>query len=219
MPRMSDSALPPIPPTSPFEAYPDDRAARQARWPFVFGGVSLALGVFGFCMQGLGAAFAGFTDSLMKMGGMEVSPPPDVVRVVGITQAVILCALGIVLIAGSALLMNRNPLGATLVRVWVVLRLLMVVAGLVAGIVTIKPNVEWQITMTAEMRESLRKQPGFNEKNLPPIPERADAEQKALWSLLGASVAFSVWPFVMAIVMTRPNVRADIDAWRAARAS
>ena len=216
---MNDQSLPPVPPTSPFEAYPDDRAARQARWPFVFGGVSLALGVFGFCMQGLGAAFAGFTDSLMKMGGMEVSPPPDVVRVVGITQAVILCALGIVLIAGSALLMNRNPLGATLVRVWVVLRLLMVVAGLVAGIVTIKPNVEWQITMTAEIRESLRKQPGFNEQSLPPIPEREKAEKQALWSLLGASVAFSVWPFVMALVMTRPNVRADIDAWKAARAA
>lgn len=216
---MSDSALPPIPPTSPYEAYPDDRAARQARWPFVFGAVSLAVGVFGFCMQGAGAAFTGFSQSFMKMGGMDVSPPPDVVRILGLTQAIILCALGIVLIAGAAMLMNRNPLGALLVRVWVVLRLLMVVAGLIAGVLTIKPNVEWQITMTAEIRESLRKNPNIKEKDLPPIPEREDAEKKALWSIIGASLAFSAWPFAMAIVLSRPNVRADIDAWKAARAA
>ena len=219
MPRMSDSALPPIPPTSPFEAYPDDRAARQARWPIVFGSVSLAVGVFGFCMQGAGAAFTGFSQSFMKMGGMEVSPPPEVVRILGITQAIVLCALGIVLIAGSALLLSRKPLGATLVRVWVVLRLLMVVAGLIAGVLTIKPNVEWQITMTAEIRESLRKNPNVKEKDLPPIPERDAAEKKALWSILGVSLAFSAWPFAMAFVLSRPNVRADIEAWKAARAA
>ena len=219
MPRMSDSALPPIPPTSPYEAYPDDRAARQARWPFVFGAVSLAVGVFGFCMQGAGAAFMGFSQSVMKMSGMDVSPAPEVIRILGLTQAIILCALGIVLIAGAAMLMNRNPLGALLVRVWVVMRLLMVVAGLIAGVLTIKPNVEWQITMTAEIRESLRKNPNIKEKDLPPIPEREDAEKKALWSIIGASLAFSAWPFAMAIVLSRPNVRADIEAWKAARAA
>lgn len=216
---MSDSALPPTPPTSPFEAYPDDRAARQARWPVVFGVLSLVVGVFGFCMQGFGALFTGFNQSFMKMGGMEVSPPPDVVRNLGLAQAGILAVLGIVLVVGSSLLLLRKPLGALLVKIWAISRLIMVVAGLVAGVMTLKQYVEWQITMTSEIRESLRKNPQVKESQLPPIPEREDAEKKALWGILGASLAFSVWPFVMAIVMTRPNVRADIEAWKAARSA
>ena len=40
------------------------------------------------------------------------------------------------------------------------------------------------------------------------------AERKALWGLVIASVAFSIWPFVMALVLTRENVRADVESWK-----
>lgn len=212
---MTDPALPPIPPTSPYEAYPDDRAAREARWPVLFGWISLAIGVGGFCLQGAGAAFAGLSQSIMKMAGMEISPPPDIVRLLGISQAVVLCGLGIVLIVGALMLVLRKPLGVVLIRAWIVARLIMVLVGLVGGILTIKPNVEWQITMTAEMRESMRKNhPEIKENQLPPIPEREAGEKKALWSIIGASLAFSVWPFAMAWVLSRPHVHADIASWQ-----
>jgi hypothetical protein len=211
---MSEASLPPIPPTSPFEAYPDDRAARQQRWPVVFGILSLVVGVFGFCMQGAGLVYVGFNQSIMKTAGMEVSPPPEVVRNLGLAQAGILAALGIVLVVGSSMLLLRKPLGALLVKIWAISRLVMVVAGLIAGVMTLKQNVEWQITMTAEIRESLRKNPQIKESQLPPIPEREEAERKALWGIVLASVGFSIWPFVMAIVLTRANVRADVEAWK-----
>jgi hypothetical protein len=66
--------------------------------------------------------------------------------------------------------------------------------------------------MTSEMRESLRNK-GIKEEQLPPIPEREATEQRALWAIAGASLAFAIWPFVIAIALSRANVRADQAAW------
>ena len=206
----------PAPPTSPFEAYPDDRAIRQSRWPIVFGAISLVVGVLGTCMQGMGAVMAVASDKFMGMMGMSTSPPPEIVKFVGGAQAVILVLLGVLLTTGAAMMLLRKPLGVTLVRTWAIARLVMVVLGLGAAIMTMKAQVEWQITMTSEIRESLRKNPNIKESQLPPIPDREEAERKALWGIAGASAAFAVWPFVMAIVLSRPNVRADVERWRSA---
>jgi len=211
-----DNELPPIPPTEPtadpFAPYPDDLAARRSRWSIVFGSISLVYGVLGTCLQGAGAGMSVASDKIMKMSGMEVSPAPTVVQVVGGVQAGVLVILGIVLITGSAMTLLRKPLGVTLMRFWAYARLVMVIVGLVAGIVTLKPQVEWQITMTSEMRESLRNK-GIKEEQLPPIPEREATEQRALWAIAGASLAFAIWPFVIAIALSRANVRADQAAW------
>lgn len=211
-----DNELPPIPPTEPssdpFAPYPDDLAARRSRWPIVFGSISLVYAVLGTCVQGIGAGMSVASDKIMKMSGMEVSPAPKVVQIVGGVQAGVLVILGIVLITGSAMTLLRKPLGVTLMRFWAFARLVMVIVGLVAGIVTLKPQVEWQITMTSEMRESMRNK-GIKEEQLPPIPEREATEQRALWAIAGASLAFAIWPFVIAIALSRANVRADQAAW------
>lgn len=209
---MEDPKPPPSPPTSPFEAYPDDRAARVSRWPFMFGAISLVLGVFGFCFQGIGALFTVSPGVFMKMAGMELSAPPDSMRTTVMVQAVILCSLGVLLIAGSVLLMRRNPLGAKLVLVWAVARLAMVVAGLVAGVLLIKPQAAYAVTLTAEIRESLRKQ-GIKEGQLPPLVSQEDAESSQVRNLAIASIGFAIWPFVMAIVLSGPRARADVAEW------
>jgi hypothetical protein len=200
---MEDPKPSSAPPTSPFEAYPDDRAVRVSRWPFMFGAISLVLGVFGFCMQGVGALYTLSPGTIMKMAGMDVSAPPDSMRTLVVVQAVILCSLGVLLIAGSALLMKRNPLGPKLV---------MVVAGLVLGVLFMKPQAAYAVTLTAEIRDSLRKQ-GIKEDKLPPLASQEEAESALLRNLAIASIAFSIWPFVMAIVLTRPHVKADVEAW------
>lgn len=209
---MEDPKPSSAPPTSPFEAYPDDRAVRVSRWPFMFGAISLVLGVFGFCMQGVGALYTLSPGTIMKMAGMDVSAPPDSMRTLVVAQAVILCSLGVLLIAGAALLMKRNPLGPKLVMAWAVARLVMVVAGLVLGVLFMKPQAAYAVTLTAEIRDSLRKQ-GIKEDKLPPLASQEEAESALLRNLAIASIAFSIWPFVMAIVLTRPHVKADVEAW------
>ncbi len=199
-------------PNTPYEPYPDDLAARRATWPTAFGVISLVVGVLGTCMQGAGVGMSLASDKIMGLAGMAVSPAPRVVQIVGGTQAAVLMLLGVMLIIGSWLLIMRKPLGARLVKWWAISRLVMVVIGLGALVFTLRAQVEWQVTMSSEIRDSLRGK-GIKEADLPPIADRAAIEKQAMWGVGIASVAFSVWPFVMAIVLTGRKGREDIASW------
>lgn len=204
----------PIAETSPFEPYPDDRRERQSRWRIVFASLSLVVGVMGFCMQGIGSAMVVFGDRASAAAGFTVPPAPPVVLWITVVQFAVLTVLGVMLIAGAAMLLRRDPRGRTLVLAWAVARLVMVVVGLGAAALTLKPQVEWQTEIVASVREQMRSQPGVREDQLPPIPDRAAAEAQALRGIGVASLFFATWPFVMAIVLTRPFVKDDIDSWR-----
>lgn len=211
---MDESANAPTPPTSPFEAYPDDRAARTARWPYIYGGICLVYGVLGMCVQSMFLVGVFANEWTMGMAGFTVTPPPPAVKWAGGVQAVLLVLFGILLIAGAAMLLLRKPMGVALVKVWAVSRLVMVVVGVVLAIVTLKPQAEWAVTMTGEIREQLRGR-GLPENQLPPLIDQAKAESDGVRNLALVSLGFAVWPFVMAIVLTRPQVKSDVASWGA----
>lgn len=213
MSESHDAGQPQVPPTSPFEAYPDDGARANQSWPLVFGGISLAIGVFGMCLQGLMGASVFANGWMMSNMGMQTTPPPAVIVWSAGAQALILVPLGVLLVAGATMLLLRRPLGARLVLAWAVARLVMVVVGLAVGVLTIKPQAEWAVTLVAEMRDGFRKQ-GMKEEQLPPLIDQAKAESDGVRNIAIASIAFSVWPAAMILLLTRPKAKADIEAWR-----
>jgi hypothetical protein len=221
---MTDSQFPPpsdVPsamPADPYAPYPSsdgasDLALRQSRWRVIFPAISIVIGVFGMCFQAAFAVQVTFWDAIMARSGITLTPPPDVIRWTTTAQVALIVPLGIVLIAGSAMLFLRKPLGARLVMVWVVGRLLLVIAGLVAAAVTIKPQAEWGLTLTAEMRDHMRKQ-GMTEEQLPKLPDAEQAQADGIRNISIVSIATATWPFVMAIVLTRRHVRAEIESWK-----
>ena len=221
---MTDSQSPPpsdVPsatPADPYAPYPSsdgasDLALRQSRWRVIFPAISIVIGVFGMCFQAAFAVQVTFWDAIMARSGITLTPPPDVIRWTTTAQVALIVPLGIVLIAGSAMLFLRKPLGARLVMVWVVGRLLLVIAGLVAAAVTIKPQAEWGLTLTAEMRDHMRKQ-GMTEEQLPKLPDAEQAQADGIRNISIVSIATATWPFVMAIVLTRRHVRAEIESWK-----
>lgn len=206
------------PAADPFAPYSEasraeDLAERRGRWRVVFPVISVAIGVFGMCFQALFAVQVVFWDTIMASAGMVLTPPPDIIKWTTTAQVAITVPLGIVLVAGSAMLLLRKPLGAKLVMFWAVARLVLVVAGLVAAVVTIKPQVEWGVTLASEMRDELRKK-GVKEEDLPPLPNEEKAQSDGLRNMVIVSVATATWPFVMAIVLTRRHVRAEVASWR-----
>ena len=210
---MDESPNTPSPPTSPFEAYPDDRAARTGRWPFIFGGLCLVYGVLGMCVQSMFLVGVFANEWTMGLAGFTVTPPPEAIKWAGGLQAVVLVLSGILLIVGAAMMLLRKPLGVTLVKAWAVSRLVMVVVGVVLAIVTLKPQAEWAVTMTGEMREQLRAR-GVQESQLPPLVDQAKAESDGVRNLAIMSLGFAVWPFVMALVLSRAQVKNDVAMWK-----
>ncbi|MFZ9880261.1 MAG: hypothetical protein ACO3QC_02530 [Phycisphaerales bacterium] len=201
----------------PYAPYPDDRAERRRTWPLVFGMVSLVVGIFGTIMQGFGLVLMLKPGLLMSLAGLDgISPAPREIMIAGSVQAGLLVVLGVILTAGAVMLVLRKPLGATLIRIWAVARLVMVLAGLVLGVQLLQPQVSWQVDMNGEIREALRKR-GAAESDMPPIATREEVERQAVRGLVMASFAFASWPFAMAFVLSRKFVKDDIEAWRAAR--
>jgi hypothetical protein len=204
------------PPTDPFTPYPDAGDTRYQSWPFIFGALSLVVAVFGMCMQALLAVFIFFFSLVIPyLAGIEASPPPDIVVWVGVVQSIIPCLLGILLGVGATMLLLRKPLGAKLVLAWAVARLVMVVVGIGLAVLTIKPQSEWAVTLASEIRESMRSK-GLKEDQLPPLVDEKKAQADGMRKIAILSVAFSVWPFVMAWVLTRPRSKADVASWAAA---
>jgi len=187
-------------------------------WPLIFGGISLAIGVFGMCMQGLMGVSMFANEWMMGRMGMRTTPPPEIMKWSAGIQAAIMVPLGILLVAGAAMLLMRRPLGAKLVLWWAVARLVMVFAGLVLGIATIKPQAEWSVTLVAEMRDSLRGQ-GMKEDQLPPLIDQAEAESDGVRNIAIFSIAFAVWPAAMILLLTREKARRDIASWTGAAPS
>lgn len=211
---MNDESPSDVQSRDPYEPYGDDRKLRQARWRIVFGSLSLVVGVMGFCMQGIGTGAVLFGGKLSEAAGFAVPPPPPVVAWVTTAQFAVLVVLGVLLIAGAAMLLRRNPLGRTLVLGWAIARLVMVVVGIALGLLTMKPQVEWQTEIVVSMREQMSKDPNVPPERLPVIPERKAAETQLIRSLAVASLFFATWPFVMAIVLTRRHVREEVESWR-----
>ncbi len=212
-----DSSSPQTQPPAmdPYAAYPDDRAARQSRWPVIFGVLSAVYGLFGMCLQGFGAIGSLFSEQMMKLSGFEMPPMPAAMKWAGFAQSSVLFVLGIVLIIGSLMLTQRKALGAKLVGIWAAARLVLVVAGLGLGLATLRPNVDYQIESAALMREQMQARSDIPANAIPAIPDRAAAEASAIRMLVVFTLVFSIWPIAMLFVLTRGHVRADIESWKA----
>jgi len=208
MPAMTQAT----PPTDPFAPYPDEGSGPPSSWPLIYGGISLVVAVFGMCMQAFAVAGIFANSAMMGLAGMETTPPPAIIVWTGGAQSIVLCLLGIMLAVGATLLILRKPLGARLVLGWAVARLVMVVVGIILAVVTIKPQSEWAVTLTSEIRDSLRSK-GMKEEQLPPLIDEERAQSDAMRNIAIFSAAFSVWPFAMAWVLTRPRTKADVAAW------
>ncbi|MEY3141651.1 MAG: hypothetical protein RLY21_144 [Planctomycetota bacterium] len=216
---MTAEEIPQRPPTQSWiEPGDEDLQARRARWRMVFCSLSLFVAVMGVLMQGMGAAMVLFGHRIWATSGIALPEPPSILAWAAIVQFVVLSLLGVLLLTGATMLIRRNPTGRTLVLGWAVARLVMAMIGIGIGLMTIKPQVEWQTEIIVAVRESMRAQPGVNEGSLPPLPERGQAEATALRSLGVATLFFVSWPFVMAIVLTRPFVKEEIEEWRRDRA-
>lgn len=214
--QSTDLSKPPVA-ADPYAPYPDDRAARQARWRTVFPVISIALGVIGSCVQLGMAGQVVFWDWATEQAGMGGLPsPPEAAQTVAMVQAVSIVVLGTMLVVGSAMLLLRNPLGRTLVLAWSVVRLLVVVGSLAVGLAMIDAQVSWGVELDAAVREA-RIAKGMKESDLPPVPTREEIEASVLRLLVGITVATATWPFVMAIVLTRRHVREEVEGWRSAR--
>src|SRR5437867_790732 len=91
-------------PAPPIDAGPLDTDETVSSWPTTIGVVSLIYALGGLlCAVGIaGSTF--FMESLMKLGGMDVTTPP-LIKINGVISAILMVIAGCIMLTGAVKLM------------------------------------------------------------------------------------------------------------------
>jgi hypothetical protein len=191
----------------------DEADPRLGRWRVVFPTISVVIGMIGIGVHLGFAAQMLFPEVRERQFGFDLPDPPEIVRNWVVLQSVLLVLIGAMLVAGSALLLRRNPLGARLALAWSVVRLVLVAANIAVGAAAYERQVAWSKDLAKAMRDG-RLEQGVEESALQPLPTDEATRNAFSRQLVVISIASATWPCVMAIVLTRRHVREEVRGWR-----
>lgn len=195
--------------TPPIEAEPLHDEVPPTRWPTVFGVISIIYAIIGLSCGTLQSVWLGVMDFVPEMfrGGVSL---PLAVRLVYIGLIIPVLILGIMLLSGGIGLVRRKRSSVGLLKKWVIGRIVMLLVGIIASILTAPTQIqiqkqvyEFQVKMMEEAKRT-------------PPPPRSDDE---IWHglLIQTGVAtglIAVYPFVLGMFLSRKKIADEVAEWR-----
>jgi hypothetical protein len=181
----------------------------ESRWPKVIGVISIIYACGGLlCQTGYGLATF-FGDALARMGGMDFTIPLTI-KVFAASAACMALGLGIVLLTGGIRLVQRRRSAVKLLKVWVALRLALILYGVVVTVLTAPANIQFQRSMIEAQNDMLR------ESGQPEIPVPADEQ---LWRSMMIntgifSALFAAYPVFVGVYISRRRINQEVQDWR-----
>lgn len=182
------------------------------RWHVIVGVLGLLYGLGGVLLHLGFLASVLFWKTMMSMAGLGDIEMPRVLVWSGLAQSAVLLVLGVMLAVGSAMLLARRPVGASIMRFWAGARLAMVLVGLVVGVVLTQPQLDFQLEMAERQRSLILERGG--DPSLVPTPDRAQAERQVRWTTGGMALVVAAFPLFVGVLLTNRRKREEIEAWR-----
>ncbi len=193
------------PPMEPTAVVLDDQ---ETKWPKVIGVISLIYAIIGLLCQSGYAVLTGFSDQITGFFGPEVTTPV-LLKAIGILLAVGGLSLGVVMLVGALRLLRRERSGVSLLKKWVVMRIILVLIWVIAGVLIAPTQIEIQKQAMDARRASL---PADQAAGIPDLT----AEQMWRWMMIqmaGLSVVFSAYPVFLGVWLSRKKITADVERW------
>ncbi|MDY7107535.1 MAG: hypothetical protein SYC29_02760 [Planctomycetota bacterium] len=184
----------------------------DTKWPKVIGIISLIYAIGGLLCQvgGVGWLLVG-VPLFAGMAGVEIEVPAILIFVM-IPQALLGLALGVMLLLGAVNLLRRHRSAVGTLKAWVVLRLILLVIGVGAGILTLPA----QITLQEQAMEAQVQRAEERGSSIPPgmLPDR-----EALWTrgLIGTAVVTglaAVYPLFLGFYLSRRKIDDEVAQWK-----
>lgn len=183
----------------------------ESSWATGLGVVCLVYALLGILMNAVGLAFLAFN---AQGAGL-----PEMVTAVQFGTGAVAILLGVVLLIGGIALMRRRRLGATLVRVWVVARILVLLGAAAFGYVTLPQQVDAQLRMIEEAQQQAPSG-GSGRRGSVQVSVGGGSglsrESLMRWSQLGlvASVlAIGAFPVIAGWILSDRGRRAELETW------
>jgi len=196
------------------EPIPAEPFVAESRWPRSIGAASIVYAGFGilFMLLSLLGIFIG-PMLQASLGGIKPVPVPPVLIIGQSSLVVAGLALGIILLAGGIQTCRRRPRGPLLIKVWVVGRLSLLLAGLVFAFSTIEPNLEYQKQVSEAVEEMLRERDIPEEQILANLPAQNISRQSMITWTISLTGAFAIYPIIAGVLLSSSAKREEIAGW------
>ena len=190
------------PPMEPTGVPLDDE---ETKWPKVIGVISLIYAIFGLLCQSGYVIVTAFADQFMRLASIDVATPVAL-KATGIVLAVGGIALAILMLVGAIKLLRRQRSGVSLLKKWAVMRIVLILVGVIAGVLMAPAQVDMQQQVLEAQRD-----------RLPPgqIPDRTDDQVwRGMMIQMGVfSALFAAYPVFLGFWISRKKITADVDRW------
>ena len=184
-----------------------DMPKQESTWPKTIGVISLIYAIGGLLCQVIGGVTVVASEWLAGLRGIDIELPLLLKLTQG-SMVVVVFVIGIVLLVGSIKLLQRNQSGPSLLKKWVVLRLVMVLVGLVLSVLTLPVQVEMQKSIEKQTNE-IRREAGLS---VDKIDEEKIQFRITLIAVIFSGV-FSIYPLFLGFYLSRNKITDEVNSW------
>jgi len=199
-------------PTPPVErTFEEDEYAEapQTKWPKRLGVISLIYAILGLlCTAGITAAIIAmpYLPEMMR-GGTEL---PPIIRAVSIVQMLLNFGIGIVMLVGAVNLLRRRASGVRLLKVWAIVRVMLIVLAVVVAVLTGPAQVQ-MARQRLEFTNRMYEERGLTDR----MKEKTDQE---LWRgvMLQTGISAGVvglYPLFLGLYLSRRRIGDEVEQW------
>jgi hypothetical protein len=198
------------PPDPPLDDVWEEPQPPGTKWPKVIGTLSLIYAIGGLlCQSGMFAQVLLGSWLQSRFTNIDV-PMPPLLRYVAIGPILLAFVLGWVMLAGAINLLRRRRSGVKALKLWVVLRLLVLVLGFGGAMLTFPTSIQYQRdVMDQQIAQAKRDgQPtGFIETM------RDNLESVGMVSTAAISGVIAVYPFFLGFYLSRRKIDEEVAQW------
>jgi len=184
-----------------------DMPEQESTWPKTIGVISLIYAIGGLLCQVIGGVMVVASEWLAGLQGIDIELPVLLKLMQG-AMLVVVFVIGIVMLVGSIKLLQRKQSGTSLLKKWVILRLVMVLVGMVLAVLTLPAQVEMQKSIQKQTNE-IRREAGMS-------GEKIDEEKIQFKIVLTAVIfsgVFTIYPLFLGFYLSRKKITEEVNTW------
>ncbi|UCD76345.1 MAG: hypothetical protein JSV91_05355 [Phycisphaerales bacterium] len=181
----------------------------ETKWPKVIGVISLIYAIIGLSCMSLSSVFMAVLPLIPPIfrGGVEM---PPFIRFTGLAQSVLLVIVGIIMLTGAVGLLRRRQSAVAKLKLWAVLRLVLIVLSIVIFVLTTPAQIQMARDQL-EFRNDLLREQGQTDR----IISRTDEQ---LWRSTAIRTGImtglqAIYPFFLGFYLSRKKVTDEIAEW------
>lgn len=192
----------------PIESEPLD-LAEESKWPKVIGTISIIYALIGLMCGLFAVGSPWLTEFGTRFAGLDMTFPL-IMKIIAVVSGAIMFILGLMLFFGGIRLLRRKSSGVSLIKKWVIARIVFLLIGYATTVLTAPTQVDFQRQVLDLTNEAMVK------GNRPDLVKDFDEDQT--WRLLMIQSAvvtsiIAIYPLFLGFYISRKKISDEVNTW------